>query len=268
MKTLFDRQIRVATKGFYDTYSDQIYHIVKDGWFNGILHNPRLVLYKMIPFGVIKKDIKKVQGTINALKYDGQIENHWTIDTTRSIYEYNSFNDVADGLNSLANGFHLDRWESHPRNVLLMCEASGYLGVVRKIANDFRIPYVPAKGDMSVQLKIDIAQSITKPTIILYYGDYDTKGIQIPQTIENDMRMINPDADFEFKRMFLNEDDIEEYGLKRDENGGVQMEQLPEGIAIDSSKEFITSLIDDDTWNKTIDAEVSARRQILTMGAA
>ncbi len=261
-RELIDRQMKTATKIFFEKYSEQILEMIYQGYKDGILHNPRFVMYKLLAHGVTKKDVKKVGATIAALKYQGRLPNHYTIDTTRSISDFNSFRDAEELLHYAAEWFYLDRWKEQPYNILLMCEASGYLGVIRKIANDFRIPYVPAKGDMSIQLKIDIAQSITRPTKVLYYGDYDKKGMQIPRTIEADMRLINPSAEFEFIRMFINEEDIIKYDLEKDDQGNVQMEQLPENVAIYESKRFINNIIDQELWSSTIQLEEDAREEI------
>ncbi len=264
---LIKRSMAQATQQFYDAFADDIVVMIHQGYTNNILHNPRLVMYKMMGrtrngITIEKGTERKISGVINVMKYQGYIKNHWTIDTTRSINTYNSFDGKKDGLNTLADSFYLDRWKNQPMKIILMCEASGYLGVIKNIADDFRVPYVPAKGDMSVQLKMEVAYSITEPTIILYYGDYDKKGIQIPKTIEGDIRAINPDADFTLVRMFLNEDHIIEYGLDIDSKGQVQLEQLEENIAINMSKEYIRGIIDEDAWNACIDEERSIRQQL------
>lgn len=234
---LLKRSMKQCSINFYDAFADPIRDMLYQGYQNNILHNPRLVMYKMMGKSIngitIKKGTeKKISGVINVMKYHDIVENYWTIDTTRSIGDYNSYKDKADALKQLSWRFHLDRWKDQEHNILLMCEASGYLGVIKHIADQYRCPYVPAKGDMSVQLKMEIADRIDDNTIILYFGDYDTKGLQIPKTIEGDIRALSENYNFQFIRLFLNEADIEMYDLDRDEKGNVQMEQLPEDIAI------------------------------------
>ncbi len=268
MDALIKRSMGQATHKFYDAFAHEISVMIYQGYQDNILHNPRLVMYKLLGttmdgITVTKKFEKKISGVINVLKYRGIIQNFMTIDTTRTIHNYNSFNDKQHGLNSLANGFYLDRWETQPGQLLLMCEASGYLGVIKHIADEFRVPYVPAKGDMSVQLKMEIAELIKeKPTTILYYGDYDTKGLQIPKTIEGDLRALSPEADLTFKRMFINEDDICTYDLAVDAKGNVQMEQLDTDVAINKSIDFINGIIDQGLWDETIQLENKYRDEI------
>ena len=103
MKNLINRSMKQSTQKFYDAFADNIYEMVEQGYQRNILHNPRLVMYKMIGRTIngltIKKgDEKKISGAINVMKYRGIIENHWTIDTTRAITEYTSFKDKAELL--------------------------------------------------------------------------------------------------------------------------------------------------------------------------
>ncbi len=252
---------------FYDAFANPIKDMLYQGYRNNILHNPRLVMYKMM--GITINDItivkgieKKISGSINVMKYRGIVENSWTIDTTRSIGDYNSYRDKADALRKLSCWFHLDRWEDQPHNILLMCEASGYLGVIKHIADKYRCPYVPAKGDMSVQLKMEIADMIDDDTIILYFSDYDAKGLQIPETIENDIRILSSNYQFQFIRLFINEADIDMYGLDRDEKGNVQMEQLSENIAINEASDYIDSIIDQNLWDQVLEKEDAIRVEL------
>jgi len=276
MENLIKKQMRKATKPFYDAWHVEIFEMLRLGYQNNILHNPRLVMYKLlgqtrngitiakdrkVAGKLIKGSSDKIGATIAAMKYKGLVPNKWTIDTTRSVTHYSRFLGVEDGINSLIESYYLDRWANQTFNILLMSEASGYLGVIKHIADKFRVPYVPAKGDMSIQLKIDIANMVDDNTVILYFGDYDLHGLRIPQTIENDMRVINPTR-FKFVRMFLNAEDIETYNLPVDDKGQVQMEQLPEQIAIDSATMYIDSLIDRNAWLTTLKEE-KQHRQII-----
>lgn len=252
---------------FYDTFHEEITELLYLGYKDNILHNPRLVMYKMHGttkdgITIEKKHVRNIMGTINALKMRGLVQNNWTIDTTRSIVNYSSFEDKEDGLDALAKQFHLDRWESQPRKLLLMCEAAGYLGVIKNISDEFRVPYLAAKGDMSVQLKMELADMMAEPTTILYYGDYDPKGIEIPKIIEADIRAMNPGADFEMVRMFIDASDIAKYGLIPDRKGNVQMEQLPAHIAIQESKDYIYEFMDMDAWKDTKVAEEKIREEL------
>ncbi len=268
--TTLDTMVKVQWErggaGFITTFGDEIKEMIEEGYHQDILHNPRLVLYKLLDktkngITVKKAMAKNVSGAINYFKYKGEIKNHWMLDTRRDIIEYGHYRDKADALRSLINRFYLDRWERQSRRILLMCEASGYLGVMQNIATHFRIPYTAASGDMSPQIKIEIAELCNEPTRILYYGDNDDKGHKIPKTIEAHIRAINPNADLIWHRMFLNKGDEEKYGLLK----GAQMEQLPAEIAIEESIEYINGLIDWKTWNETLAEEEMIRESLRQM---
>ncbi len=255
--------MKQATMGLYDAFGEDIASMIREGYANNILHNPRFVMYKLLGktingITITKKSEKKISGAINVLKYKGIIANYMTIDIKRDVVEYGFYRDRQHAIDYIQHHFYLDRWKYQPRQIILMCEASGYLGVIRNIAQQFRAPYTAASGDMSVQIKMELAEKCERPTTILYYGDNDSKGRSIPQTIEADIRAINPQADLTFHRMFLNEEDIEKYGLPKD----AQMEQLPEQIAISESIAYIKTLIDLKTWDETVEKEQTIRASL------
>ncbi len=263
---LIANQRRKFSTHFMDTFSSICIDMIHTGYKENILHNPRLVMYKLLGrtfngHTVNKSDVKKFEGLINMLKYQGHIQNHWTIDTAREITTYSDWENITSTLGYMSENFYFDRWKGQDKRVILMCEASGYLGVMKNIADEFRVPYVPAKGDMSITLKIDISNSIKRPTTIIYFGDYDSKGISIPQIIERDMNIINPDMDVTFHRMFISECDISKYDLELDDNGTIQMEQFPTGVAIRETKELIHSMLDQKLWDERLKEEESIRNE-------
>ncbi len=249
-----------------DTFTNICIDMICTGYKENILHNPRLVMYKLLGrtfqgHTVAKTDIKKFEGLIGMLKYQGRIKNHWTIDTAREISTYTDWQSMTYTLGYMSKNFYFDRWEGQDRRVLLMCEASGYLGVMKNISDDYRVPFVPAKGDMSITLKMDIANSIEHPTTIIYFGDYDSKGISIPKIIERDMKIINPEADITFHRMFISKDDIKKYDLVLGDDGTIQMEQFPTDIAIRETKNFISSILDLSLFGKRLKEESRIREE-------
>jgi hypothetical protein len=140
MDALIKRAMKQAGNKFYEAFSASIKTMLYQGYKDNILHNPRLVMYKMMGTTIdgitmAKGMEKKISGVINVMKYRDLVQNNWTIDTTRRITNYSSFEDKHAVLEAAAHSFYLDRWENQSKNILLMCEASGYLGVIKHIAD-------------------------------------------------------------------------------------------------------------------------------------
>lgn len=109
----------------------------------------------------------------------------------------------------------------------------------------------PFSGAPSLDYKYSIAKDLEKmeeryglPIKILYFGDYDVAGHNIPKVAVEDIRKWS-NADFEFIRCGLNADDVENYRLStsvEDEGDNIyQWEALPD----ERAAELITSSVDE-----------------------
>lgn len=141
----------------------------------------------------------------------------------------------------------LDRWIDQPNYVEVYFEAAAMAGQFFAYANE-NVPLLAFHGDISIPAKWDAAvrlvrrwRALNKPVKVLYYGDFDDKGFQIPRSAEEDIRLfasqhIAPEAqrngavkadgtgpwmdeakafldDFEFIRVGLNDDHIARFNI-------------------------------------------------------
>lgn len=107
-----------------------------------------------------------------------------------------------------------------------------------------RVDLVPFGGDPSIPLKWALAQNLDEcekyglPIVVLYFGDYDPKGLQIAESAVFDIRQWCS-VDFELVRCGLNLDQIEEYNVPQNPSkpGEYQWEALSDPAA----REIITA---------------------------
>jgi hypothetical protein len=134
----------------------------------------------------------------------------------------------------------LDRWTSQPAYVEVMFEAAAMSSQFLFYAND-NVPLLAFHGDVSIPAKWDSAERLVRrwrelgvPTRVLYYGDLDPKGLQIPQVAHMHIAVFAayamarggpPDwheeykrwlADFQFIRVGLNDEEAAEALLAQD----------------------------------------------------
>lgn len=112
----------------------------------------------------------------------------------------------------------LDRWQDAESYLEIWFEAFAMIEQFRYFAPD--ISLVPFRGDASIEYKWRIARRLEqmsgryegKPITILYFGDLDQKGLEIP---ENALRDITAwcSIPFEFIRCGLNKGDEVRFGL-------------------------------------------------------
>ncbi len=154
----------------------------------------------------------------------------WTLtDESRAIYHPPGYMlDRGGWLNEVREmGCFLDRQRYQKKHVIIAYEARAMHQQFLKYTAPFGVPLVPLGGDPSVPYKWKILQHIVKaaehwkvPSVILYFGDYDPKGEQIPNTVKDDITMWfqrqgleNVEKAFTWERVGLNKGDGERYGI-------------------------------------------------------
>jgi hypothetical protein len=162
-------------------------------------------------------------------------------DNTRKIHNQNlGYKSLNDWIRAVKNGIacDLDKHIGQKNSVVICFEAAAMHSQFTKYTRDYFVPLIPFRGDASIPLKDSIAKLITdlsrkgKPIIVLYYGDYDRKGIQIPISAFSDIRSWTH-AEFDFIRVGLNPDHIGLYNIIENpmKPGEYQWEALDDNAA-------------------------------------
>lgn len=130
-------------------------------------------------------------------------------------------------------------WLKYQDNIVFVCfEAKAMKSQFDYHLNDYRVNMWPFGGDASIPFKRSLAAALgdaeaaypNKDLYVLYFGDYDPKGLEIPDNAMHDVRAWSG-VDFDFVRLGINADHVEEYNLPDDETGKYQWEALNERAA-------------------------------------
>jgi hypothetical protein len=131
----------------------------------------------------------------------------------------------------------LDKWQAQDYYVEIWFEAKAMKAQFEHYTD--HITLRPFGGDASIYFKWQIAQELAekfeqykKPIVILYFGDMDAKGFQIPISAVKDIREWAK-VDFEFIRCGLNPGDEVTYNIPEnpDKPGTYQWEALSDDAA-------------------------------------
>ncbi len=248
-KTMMKRTIDRASIKFFNEHADMVVDMVNDLYDNyGVRPSSRTIMYKLKKLGLVTKgDTKKVEALVAHLKLKGRIRVHKMKDAKREMYGTATYEDKAEALNELIESFKLDAWEDQDNEVLVMCEAVGYLDVIAKIANKYRCDYIPSGGDFSIHWKIKVAQQAY--THIVYVGDMDAKGFEISDTIS---------ADIDEQRHKYGRENITVVRIAFDADvWGVELEGVDVDVVRNMVDEAIVNLIDMDKYNAVLEAEAN-----------
>ena len=114
-------------------------------------------------------------------------------------------------------GFTMPMWDEQPHNVLISLEKDALSRVVGDVANRYSIRTFPTRGYPSFTYVQRMASYIRnrlkdKPTVILYFGDFDPSGVDIERDLTDRLEKYQA-GDFKVRRVALTHDQIVEHQL-------------------------------------------------------
>ena len=232
---------------------------------NSVEYKPSLrwLFYRLVQgYGLVKKDYNNFKSLLARARKNYSLG--WRpdslVDETRSIHEFNTgYNNVADWVNAIKRYAepNLDKHVGQVRIVQVWFEAQAMYQQFELYTKPYYVDLIPFRGDASIPLKWDISQKLKDyrldriPVTVLYYGDYDEKGKQIPQSALGDIRkwahidempLFNIGPEFEFIHVGLNEEHIEKYDIP--ENPFKPGEYQWEALRDEGAKELIVGALD------------------------
>jgi len=132
----------------------------------------------------------------------------------------------------------LDKYMVQQNVVEIWFEAEAMYSQFNHYTSDYHVTLRPFKGDTSIDYKWRISKDIEflaqyeKPITILYFGDYDSKGLEIPNNALKDIRAWC-NVPFNFIRCGINKEHISKFELieNPEKPGTYQWEALSEKAA-------------------------------------
>lgn len=196
------------------------------GYYSGI--TIRQLHYRLVAIGMTNdvNHYKRVVKAMTAARWDGRIDFEAFIDRERSMYG-STADDEKDLDDEVENGksnikawmdyYSLNRWSNQPNYIEVGIEKKALQGVFETPCMINSVGLAPYKGYASLTFlneavpRFQDAIDHDKNPIILYFGDYDPSGADIPRSIQENLERMG--VDVEVKRIALNKDQIEELGL-------------------------------------------------------
>ncbi|MBQ9751434.1 MAG: hypothetical protein IJV81_01200 [Paludibacteraceae bacterium] len=171
---------------------------------------------------------KRVVAATGQARWDGIISFGAFSDRERSmacntqsddtIYEDEVMN-AKKQIKLWANNYYLNRWENQPIYPEVLIEKKALEGVFYKTCMTNGVALGACKGYPSLTFLHDISFRIKeaeyrgKQPIILYFGDYDPSGEDIPRALRENLIQLGCNEELEVRRICLNEDQVIDWGL-------------------------------------------------------
>ncbi len=184
--------------------------------------------YRLVSRGMTnsQQHYKRVVSAMIKLRWDGDIDFDFFSDNDReSIGETKSeLTDVDSEVESSEwyikhwmNNYNKNLWENQPYYPEVFIEKKALQGVFSKPCEKYSISLNPCKGYPSLSFLYEASKRFKtaldngKKPIILYFGDYDPSGEDIPRSIKQNLWDMG--VDLELKVISLNREQVIEWNL-------------------------------------------------------
>ncbi len=188
----------------------------------------RALHYRLVARGMTN-DIAHYKKVVNAMidaRWSGDLQFSSFVDHERETLGYTYFRPTSPADSAViakrqiklwANNYSKNRWENQPYYPEVFIEKKALQGVFEEPCKDWNVALNPCKGYPSLTFQYDAkkrfqdAISKGKKPIILYFGDYDCSGEDIPRSIYDTLYRMG--VDVEVKRIALMEHQVIEWKL-------------------------------------------------------
>jgi len=184
----------------------------------------RQLYYQFVARGLIEnndKQYKRVGSIINNGRLAGVIDWNAIEDRTRLLYGITAWDSPQEIVQAAISNYHVDKWIFSKNMVEVWVEKDALSEVVGKAAKPYDVSYMACRGYPSQSSLYKAFQRYLfykknrgkEKFVILYLGDHDPSGIDIPRDIKNRFDIFCNDFDMnvELKIIAMNYEQVQKY---------------------------------------------------------
>ena len=264
---------------------------ILDQYEPGIL-TIRALHYQLVAIGMTNdiQHYKRVVAAMEVARWDGRVDFEAFSDRDRAMvgetkFETTNLDDKQDEAKTQIGlwmrSYSKNRWENQPYYPEVLIEKKALEGVFAKPCKNLGVAVGACKGYPSLTFLNDLfkrlvgAQLEGKKPIIIYFGDYDPSGDDIPRSILETLNRFG--VDVELRRVALNKDQVIEWNLppapaketdSRTANwdglGQVELDAVKPEKLVAMLNDEIQSIFDADLYDELLEQEAQERELFQT----
>jgi hypothetical protein len=257
-------------QGFALTVRQLHYQFVARGWYENTPRNYQRLIYIC--------GVGRLGGVID---WDA-IE-----DRTRGLEAVSHWDDPAEIIESAADSYRIDKWESQPCRVEVWFEKAALAGIFDRVCKDLDVAYLACIGFNSLTemhegaLRLRRHAETGQECIILQFCDHDPAGLEMTDDLRKRLATFRCDGRVEVRRLALNMDQVRQYRpppsfiKKKDKlkqkyrarfgtEDTWELDALDPAVLADLVKTEIQSVLDEEQWEESVKAENEGRRLLET----
>ena len=152
---------------------------------------------------------------VSEARLAGLIDWNHLEDRTRNLADLPHWGSPESILSAVAEQYRTERWGDQPERVEVWIEKEALAGVFAGVCQGVDVPYFSARGYNSQSAQWEAAMRHARnerrgqTTTVLYFGDHDPSGLDMPRDLQARFRMFGTSTRVE--RVALNMDQVEQY---------------------------------------------------------
>jgi hypothetical protein len=201
--------------------------------YTGTAVTVRQLYYRLVAGGIIPNNLRAYKNLVAALT-------QWRRERKVPL---SAFEDRTRGMNRLDVGWRSDdpgswlaawlkraveqsesyrlaRWYGQPERVIVAVEKQALEGPFTTVCEELAVDLAVCRGYPSLSFLHEVAGALSvgdherdgRLNVIVYFGDLDPSGLNIPETVERDLSGMFGQQ-FEFVRVALTQEQVEQYSL-------------------------------------------------------
>lgn len=249
----------------------------------------RELYYQLVTIGMTN-DMPHYKKVVNAMiqaRWDGLLEFNAFLDHERETLGNTDYKETdvvtasemaKEQIKIWATSYKKNRWENQPYYPEVFIEKKALQGVFEDTCDNWNVALNPCKGYPSLtflnsaKCRFEEAADAGKRLIILYFGDYDCSGEDIPRSICDNLEKIG--ITVEIKRILLLENQVKKWKLPHaptkmtdtrsrawDGIGQVELDAVERGKIIRILEKAIIDIFDTDLYRVLQETEEQEREE-------
>lgn len=177
----------------------------------------RQFFYRLVAAQVLPNSRSAYSGLSKHLtnaRLAGIVDETRMVDRVRAPLRVPVWESLAEFLDAVRRSYRREKWTSQKTCVELWCEKDAVAAVLQPITDEYEITLFPCRGYDSYSALGEAADRIAArdaPTVILYLGDFDPSGVDMPRSIRDRLTVFGAQADLEV--IALTPEQIAQYAL-------------------------------------------------------
>lgn len=178
----------------------------------------RQLYYQLVARGHIEnteRSYKRIGSLINDARLAGLIDWSAITDRTRNMVQNSHWSSPMQIINGAISQYAIDKRADQPWYLEVWVEKEALIGVVGKVCEELDVPYFACRGYVSqsemwaAARRLDNALDTHESCKIIYLGDHDPSGVDMPRDIRDRLYMF--EAPSMVDRIALTMEQIEQY---------------------------------------------------------